>query len=92
MIRVTIKIFKDSRSPHMHETLSIINRAKEVLERHVETIEIDIEKDPWKAIEETVLAIPTIDIDSIRIIGVPTVDEIVFSVNQLISSSEEVRV
>jgi len=73
-----IVLFGSQRTPKYHIVLRNIKKCLEKLDLDLEIEEVDLRKNPERALRDGVLTTPTLDIVGLnwRFIGVPTVDEL----------------
>jgi hypothetical protein len=74
---VIVNIYKTSRSPYVKEAREVIQAALKELDVTFSIQEIDLDAEPRRAIQDLILAIPTIDIGRKRIMGVPSKEDVV---------------
>lgn len=84
-------LFRSQRTPKYHMVLSNIKKSLENLNLDLEIEEVDLQKNPERALKDGVLTTPTLDIIGLnwRFIGVPTVDELVEVLDELRKRKEE---
>ncbi|MFB0561759.1 MAG: thioredoxin family protein [Candidatus Lokiarchaeia archaeon] len=84
-------LFRSQRTPKYHMVLSNIRKSLKNLNLDLEIEEVDLQKNPERALKDGVLTTPTLDIVGMnwRFIGVPTVDELVEVLEELIKRREE---
>ncbi len=84
-------LFRSQRTPKYHMVLSNIRKSLKNLNLDLEIEEVDLQKNPERALKDGVLTTPTLDIVGLnwRFIGVPTVDELVEVLEELIKRREE---
>jgi protein-disulfide isomerase len=84
-------LFRSTRTPKYHMVLSNIKKSLKNLNLELEIEEVDLQKNPERALKDGVLTTPTLDIVGLnwRFIGVPTVDELVEVLDELRKRREE---
>lgn len=76
--RYKIVIFKSERTPRYPQVVRTVRSSLEKLGLDLEVEEVDVSKNPERAVREGVISTPTIDIVGLnwRFIGLPTEDEL----------------
>ncbi|MEX2722740.1 MAG: thioredoxin family protein [Candidatus Freyarchaeota archaeon] len=71
-------LYKSQRTPKYNQVLSNIKKSLENLKLDLEIEEVDLDKNPERALKDGVLTTPTLDLVGLnwRFVGVPTVDEL----------------
>ncbi len=71
-------LYKSQRTPKYNQVLNNIKKSLENLKLDLEIEEVDLDKNPERALKDGVLTTPTLDLVGLnwRFIGVPTVDEL----------------
>jgi len=71
-------LYKSQRTPKYNQVLNNIKKSLENLKLDLEIEEVDLDKNPERALRDGVLTTPTLDLVGLnwRFIGVPTVDEL----------------
>ncbi len=84
-------LFRTQRTPKYHMVLSNIRKSLKNLNLELEIEEVDLQKNPERALRDGVLTTPTLDIVGLnwRFIGVPTVDELIEVLEELTKRREE---
>ena len=73
-----IVLYMSRRTPKYHQVLNNIKKCLKNLNLNMEIEEVDLQKNPERALRDGVLTTPTLDLVGLnwRFIGVPTVDEL----------------
>ncbi|MEM3526409.1 MAG: thioredoxin family protein [Candidatus Jordarchaeaceae archaeon] len=76
--RYKIVLYMSQRTPKYHQVLNNIKKCLKNLDLDMEIEEVDLQKNPERALRDGVLTTPTVDLVGLnwRFIGVPTVDEL----------------
>jgi len=86
-----IVLYMSQRTPKYHQVLNNIKKSLKNLNLNMEIEEVDLQKNPERALRDGVLITPTLDLIGLnwRFIGVPTVDELTEVLEDLKKRREE---